>query len=135
MKKASKRIYHVRCIRNLHVDSKIISVFYIAIVSSVVTYVIPSWFNSSSVKQRKDMKKLKKKVCKMVNIECRSLIDDPKLVCDRKSRCMMKKIMSNCSHPLFQHFKLLPHGSRPYFRTTRYKSTFVPKLLISNSSQ
>ena len=99
MKNASKRMYHVRYQKNVRVDSKISSMFYNATVLSAVTYVIPSWLNASSMKQRKDLKKnFKKKVCKMVNIECCSRIDDPKRVCDRKSRYAMKKSMFNSSH-------------------------------------
>ena len=85
MKKASKRMYHVRWLRNLHVDSNIISMFYNATVSSILTYVIPSMFNASSVKQKEELNKLRKKVCKMVNLECCNVIEDPKLVCDTKS--------------------------------------------------
>ena len=63
---------------------------------------------TSSVKRKKDLKKLRKKVCKMVKLECLSLIDDPKLVCDKKSISMMTKMMSNCSHPLCSTFSFCP---------------------------
>ena len=108
MKKASKWMYHIRCLRNLHVDSKISSLFYNAIVSSVVTCVIPSWFNASNARQKKDLKKLGNEVLKMVNLECRRFIDDPKLVSDRKSMSTITKMMPDCSHPLFLYLSVCP---------------------------
>jgi ribosomal protein L22 len=129
IKKATKRLYHVRCLKNLHVNSKIICMFYNATISSVLTYVIPTWFNACNSKQKKDLKKLRKKVCRMVSPDMRGLIEDLESVHNKKSISMLKKIMSDSNHPLSKFISLLPHGFRlnmPFCRTVRYKSTFVP---------
>ena len=129
IKKATKRMYHVRCLKNLHVNSKIICMFYNSIVSSVLTYVISTWFDACDSKQKKILQKLRKKVCRMVSPEMRHQIEDLETVKNKKSICMLEKIMSDQHHPLHDFINLLPHGSRldvPYCRTKRYKTTFIP---------
>ena len=131
-KKAEKRMYVVRSLKKVHVDCKLIAMFYNSIVSSVLNYVISSWYNACTAKEKRDVNKCKRKVCKMVSPECTSMIDDPESVCNSKIVAMTKKILKIDSHPLHQYFQLLPHGSRlnvRYCRTNRYKQTFVPSAI------
>ena len=122
-------MYHVRCLRNVHVDNKIICLFYNSVVSTVLTYAISSWFNGCSDKLVKDLCKFRKRVCKMVNPKFHHLIDDCSVIHEKKCLALQKKIMKDISHPLHCYFRILPHHdllNMIYCRTDRFKNTFVP---------
>ena len=59
--KASKRMYHVYCLKKLKIDSKIICLFYNSILSSVLTYATSSWYGKSS-------NYLKDDICKFMKV-------------------------------------------------------------------
>ena len=55
VKKASKRMYHVRCLRKLHVNSNIIAMFFNSVVSSVLVYAIPCFYTSCNEKSSRPL--------------------------------------------------------------------------------
>ena len=130
--KADKRMYFVRSLKKLHVDSKLISMFFNATVSSVITYAILCWFGSCTAQQKKDVSKCKRQVCKMISPDQVITISDPEVVYENKCNMMLRKILSDNSHPLHECIKILPHGRRldsVYCRTKRFQSTFVPSAI------
>jgi hypothetical protein len=132
IKKANKRMYHVRCLRNLHVDNKIICMFYNSVISSVLVYAISCWFSGCSDKLKKDVSKFRKKICKMVSVEYHDAVDVPSIIYEKKCTSLAVKILKDSSHPLHDYFNLLPHGERLnmlYCRTSRFHDTFVPSAI------
>ena len=81
LKKAEKRMYFVRSLRKCHVDRKIICMFYNSVVSSVLCYVISTWFSACSYQEKKDVNKCKRKVCKIVGTDSVNMIEDPLTGC------------------------------------------------------
>ena len=138
VKKANKRMYHVRCLRNLNVDRKIICLFYNSVISSVLTYAISTWFNACSEKLHGLMNKSRKRVCKIVGSQYHCFIDKPDFLYDKKCISLVGKIIKDCLHPLHVYFKFLPHGKRlrmQYSRTARFHDSFVPSSIkVYNSS-
>ena len=129
VKKANKRMYHVRCLKRASIDNKIICLFYNSVISSVLTYAITTFFNSCNDKQVKDFDKFRKRVCKMIGSDYHDIIDECTSVHNKKCIALQKKIMKDIAHPLHYYFTMLPHNNilnMIYCRTDRFKNTFVP---------
>ena len=68
----------------------------------------------------------------MVIPDYTSIIEDPQIDCEMKCMSMVKKILSDCTHPLYHHVNILPCGLRLnmiYCRTNRFHSTCVPSAI------
>ena len=107
-KKANKRMYHVRCLSKLRIDSKIISMFYNSVLSSVLTYAISCWFSSCTTKEKKSLDKFRKKVCKLVNKDYHDSIFNVYDVHVKQCLALLDRILKDPTHPLHSHFKFLP---------------------------
>ena len=128
MKKANQRFNHVRCLRKLNVNSKIISLFYNSVVSSVLLYAVACWYNNSTEKNKKDVSKLSRKVKKMISVEFHDLVEDPAKIHASKCISLAKRIIGDPTHPLHNLFTMLPSGQRLnmlYTRTDRSHNAFV----------
>ena len=80
IKKANKRFYHVRCLRKLNVNPKIIALFFNSVVSSVTMYAVACWFNNANEKNKADLTKISKKWKKLVSVDFHKFIDDPAII-------------------------------------------------------
>ena len=49
LKKCNKRMHHVRCLKKLNIDHKIIVLFHNFVISSLLTYAISSWYSACSI--------------------------------------------------------------------------------------
>ena len=129
IKKANKRMYHVRCLKKLHINSKLITMFYNSVVSSVLVYALPCWYSSCTEKDKKEICKFKKKLCRMIAPNYHTTVEDPTNSHQTKSIALANRIIQDPTHALHQYFKLLPHGKRLnmiYSKTKRFHDTFVP---------
>jgi hypothetical protein len=129
IKKAGRRLYHLRCLRKLCVQMSLMCMCYNSLVSSVLLYAASAWFERCCECLRKEVHKVRKKAGRIIGDKsCRDLIDPASA---HKDKCISiaKKILRDPTHPLHHHFHLLPHGLRyqvPRCRTERYRTTFVP---------
>lgn len=139
VKKANKRMYFVRSLKSVHIDSTIICMFYNSVVSSVLSYAITSWFKGCTDKQIKDVNKFKKRVVKMTSPESHHLIEDIHTRFENQCLSLLEKILSNTSHPLNMYYRSLPRCNKlsmVYCRTNRSQDTFVPSSIkLYNSSK
>ena len=120
-------MYFVRCLRKFHVDSKIISLFYNSVVSSVFLLMLYNNLVLLALLNNKKLCKHEKRVCKVVSSEYQDVIEDPKSVYGKKCLSMLQNIMSDSTHPLSKFCSLLPHGRRLnvlYCRTSRFQNSF-----------
>ncbi len=127
-KKCNQRLYFLRKLKNVNVDSTILTLFYKSIIQSVLTFCITSWFGNATAT---DTNKLDKIVKCAKRLGCIT-ISDLDLLYELAVRSKINKIISNERHPLNKFFCLLPSGSRMnvmYARTNRFKSSFVPKAI------
>jgi hypothetical protein len=129
VKKASKRLYHVRCLRNLYVDNSLICLMYNSLISSILTYAVCCWFGSASEGCKRKIVSIRKRVCKMVGPDFVPMLDDPADIFNKRCVKLATKIISDNNHPLNIFYQLLPSGSRyrsTKCRTERYRKTFIP---------
>ena len=83
LKKCNKRMYHVRCLKKLNIDHKIIVLFYNSVISSLLTYAISSWYSACSDKLKNDVNKPGKKVSKMLCPMYKESVIVPKFVYEK----------------------------------------------------
>ena len=122
--KCIKRLHHLRMLKNIGVDKHILHLFYRSIIESVMCYCIITWFGPSHKKDHSKLSKIVRSAKKM-GIETRNL----NAIYDEACLKLVKRIMKDDTHPLFDKFIFLRSGKRlcvPKHRTNRYAKTFVP---------
>ena len=124
-------MYHVRCLAKLHIDNRIIAMFYNCVVSSVLCYAISCWYKRLNKYEKKAVERPRKKVVKIISSSVHHIIEDIQVV--HKSRCLslLKTILNDNTHPLYNCFVFLPHGrlDMPSSNTSRYHDSFVPTVV------
>ena len=63
VKKANRRMFHVRCLRKLCVQNNIICLFYNSVVSSVLAYAISCFYSACNDQLKNDLCKFPKEMC------------------------------------------------------------------------
>jgi hypothetical protein len=124
-KKVNSRLYFVRKLKQINVDTKILELFYSSIVQSVLAFSIICWYGSCSVESKHKLTRIIN-ICSKLGVSNVASLDDIYRKCPIQ-RC--KVILNDESHPLFCHYNLLPSGRRLRSlksRTARYTKSFVP---------
>ena len=127
-KKAAKRMYFVRQLYKLNVDSKILNLFYSSVVQSILSFAITVWFGNSTGEA-------KGKIDKVIN-QCKKLgvtnSSDVLSLFKRALSQRCKVIRSDPDHPLHCKFQMLPSGKRLRScksRSARYNRSFIPSCI------
>ena len=123
-KKANSRLYFVRKLSKLNVDSQILEMFYSSIVQSIITFSIICWYGNCSMETKDKLTRIIRNCCKL-GINTSTL--EELYVKYVKLRC--KVIRKDNEHPLHNMYQLLPSGKRlrsTKCRTTRYARSFIP---------
>ena len=124
-KKAYSRLYFVRQLSRLHVDHKILELFYTSIIQSVIAFSIICWHGNSNIQGKSKLEKVINSCRKLGILNAASLEDIFKK--STIQRC--KVIINDQLHPLHNLYAMLPSGKRLRSikcRTTRYIRSFVP---------
>ncbi len=135
IKKARKRLYHLRQLRKFRVSPTILKTFYSGAIESVLTQCISVWYGNSS---NQDCKALQRVVRLAEHISGSAL---PSLQDIYLKRCKSRaaKILKDSNHPGNHLFCLLPSGKRfrsMMAKTERLRRSFIPqaiRLLNTNS--
>ena len=127
-KKGHQRLYFLRRLRYLHVDSTILYMFYKTCIQSVITFNFLSWFNNLSIKN-------KSKILKIVNIanKITGVQTYLELFYVDQVKNKVDNIVSDSSHILFNEYQYLPSGRRlrvPKSKSNRYRQSFVPSSVM-----
>ena len=128
-KKCQQRLYLLRKLSRLHVNTDILHSYYLCHIESVLTYAFMAWFGGLAETE-------KNKLARTVNIgaklcgggEYKQL---PKLYETRVLR-KAKKIVRDPSHVLHSYFTLLPSGRRFCVldgKKNRTRNTFIYKAI------
>ena len=129
LKKTNKRMYHVTCLHRIHVDSTLICLFFNSIVTSVLSYAMSSWYNSSCDYLKKELSRFVKRMHIMIPADHHHMIIPLSELFEKKSKYMCNKIMSDSCHPSHHYFNILCRSQKLsviYCRTNRFKHSFVP---------
>ena len=126
-KKVNKRLYFLRTLYHIKIDTKIMSLFYTSVIESVLCFCINVWSGNCTLKDRNMLSKLIRRVQRM-GVLTVSLNDLCNLHCIKTC----KKIIRDKTHPLNNHYEKMPSGRR--YRSLsckgkRYHSSFVPTSL------
>ena len=127
-KKANKRMYNVRRLKKLKIDSKILCLFYNSVISSVLVYAIPCWYEACDKKLKGSVAKFYDKVCKITDVSVHESIEQPSNVYITKCKSLITKIVNDNDHSMHKYVTVLPHGNLRVVKgtTERLRKTFLP---------
>ncbi len=128
VKKARKRLYHLRQLRKFRVSPEILKTYYSGVIESVLTQCISVWHGNAS---NQDCKALQRVVRLAEHISGSALpsLQDIYLKCC-KNRA--SKIIKDSNHPGNRLFFLLPSGKRfrsMMAKTERLRRSFFPQAI------
>ena len=99
IKKCSKRLFLLRQLNKLKVDSKILCLYYNPMISSVATYVIGSWYNSCGTTLLPQLAWIEKKAKKLIRKQDHQTLLTPDSVHKTSATASTKKIMASHNTP------------------------------------
>ena len=129
VKKANKRLYFLRKLKEFSVDTKILNLFYTSVIQSVAVFGLIIWYSSASVMDKKQVDKIRKVAQKIIGSPVTTLND----IYDTKIMCKVKSVINDTSHPLYSCYQWLPSGKRlrsVTCKTKRHAESFVPKSVM-----
>ena len=127
-KKANQRMFFLRKLKDVNVDTTIMDLFYRSVVQSVVAFCIVCWFGNLSEKDKKLVNRLAKSARRL---GCKDVVDFEEIY-QLTAGKKLDSILKDESHPLYKYFRFLPSKARLssiYCRTSRYKQSFVPSAI------
>ena len=75
VKKANKRLYFLRKLKEFSVDTKILNLFYTSVIQSVAVFGLIIWYNSASVMDKQQVDKIRKVAQKIIGSPVTTLND------------------------------------------------------------
>ena len=125
LKKAQQRLFFLRQLRKYRLSRVMMTQFYTAIIESILTHSIITWFPAATAK---DLAKLQRVIRSAERVIGRPL---PSLKSLHDSRALRRarKIMGDPSHPGHRLLTLLPSGRRMRLlmaKTARHRLSFFP---------
>ena len=124
-KKAQKRLYFLRKLKEFKVDTKLLELFYKSVVESVAISCIIVWFKALTVNDIKSLKRIKRQAERITGIKLESFDE---IYCNRVIK-KVKCILEDESHPLSHLYQVLPSGKRfksISCKTKRSAQSFLP---------
>ena len=124
-KKANKRLYFLRKLKEFKIEPTLISLFYQATIQSILTFCIIGWGGNTSEKNKNKINYLIKRSGKLFGKSPLSFNDLLESYCFRK----IKFITKDKTHPLFSFIKFSSRSGRVQYiltHTERYRSSFLP---------
>ncbi|KAK1789284.1 hypothetical protein P4O66_015217, partial [Electrophorus voltai] len=126
-KKARQRVYHLRCLRDFRLPSKVLRNFYTCTIESILTGNITVWFGNSTKQDRQALQRVVRSAERITHTELPDLQTIYYKLCQTKAR----RIVKDPTHPNNRLFSLLRWNctlctyiyTYPYIHCT---STIVP---------
>ncbi|KAI3354474.1 hypothetical protein L3Q82_018982 [Scortum barcoo] len=116
-KSARQRLFFLRRLWRLNMDSRILCSFYRCTIERILTGCITAWYSSCTALNRKALQRVVKAAQHITRTELPSMEDLYTQRCRKKAT----KIIKDPSHPSYKLFCLLPSGRR--FRSIRARTT------------
>ncbi|KAK1792984.1 hypothetical protein P4O66_001702 [Electrophorus voltai] len=107
-KKAQQRLYHLRCLRDFKLASKVLQNFYTCTIESIITGNITVWFGNSTKQDRQALQRVVRSVEHITHTERPNLQSIYYKQCQTKAR----RIVKEPTHPNNRLFSLLRSGKR-----------------------
>ncbi len=133
IKKVNSRMHFMRKLKKIKIDTKIMELFYTAVVQSVISFSITCWYGNCSSDSKNKLTRLIKNCAKLGVKNINSLMD----IYRKFSLQRCEVIINDVTHPLNGHYQKLPSGKRlrsSKYRTARLCKSFMPaSIRILNS--
>jgi hypothetical protein len=132
LKKANKRMYCIRSMKNLNVNSDIIAMFFNSTIPSILMYASTAFYGMITKYLKSELDRPRKTCDRLLSKKYSDTLYDNTDLHKEKTLKMANKVIMGSQHPLKSDFVLMPSGYRyrmPFVRTNRYKSTFVPSAI------
>ena len=123
--KLNQRLFFLRKLFYVNIDSKLLSLFYKSCVLSILNFCISAWGGNALKKDSNRINRCLKNACKMIKKDCDTFDDIYLELCDKK----LCAILDDKSHPLFVLIKRSPKSGRILHMTatkSRYFNFFLP---------
>ena len=130
VRKANKRMYCLRTMNKLNVQSDIMILFYNSAVASVLMYAGTTFYGMLNKQNCALLGKPLRLCKKLLEANYHHRLNSNEDIYLSQLEKLAIKIMNDSSHPLNRNFVMLPSGRRFRMmraRTNRFKNTFVPK--------
>uniref|UniRef100_A0AAQ6IJQ8 Reverse transcriptase domain-containing protein n=1 Tax=Anabas testudineus TaxID=64144 RepID=A0AAQ6IJQ8_ANATE len=125
-KKSHQRLYFLRQLRKFNLPQELLTMFYTAIIQSVLCTSITVWFGSATKQDRHRLQRVIRSADKIIGTELPSI----QHLYRSRLRKWAVSITADPTHPAHKLFKLLPSGRRHRAiatRTTRHRVSFFPQ--------
>ena len=119
---------HVKCLKKIQIDYKILCLFYNSVISRVLTYGIPCWFAGCHKKLKKSINRFPKKMSKLVDSKVGFLIKQPVVILETKCFKLLLKAVADDVYPLHGCVSILPPGRSKMLlcRSRKFHDSFLP---------
>ncbi|KAK1792853.1 hypothetical protein P4O66_012763 [Electrophorus voltai] len=122
-KKARQRLYHLRCLRDFRLPSKVLRNFYTCTIESITV-----WFGNSTKQDRQALQRVVRSAERITHTE----LPDLQTIYYKRRQTKFRRIVKDPTHPNNRLFSLLRSGRR--FRslktkTERLKRSFFPQAI------
>ena len=128
LRKLNSRMYCLRKLKSFNVRKEILSSFYNAVISSVLSYCIVCWGGNIPKQEKARLDKIIKKAGTVIGNTQRQV----DLIYHDRLKNKLNHILTDNTHPLFQDLddKRITRSGRlrpPVTRTKRYANSFIPQ--------
>ena len=133
-KKCQQRLYLLRRLSRLHVNSRILKAYYSCHIESVLTYGLATWYRLCGLREKKKLDKVVNVGSKLCGMKCESVA----CLYEKRVRKKARKIVKDNDHILNEYFKNLPSGRRYQVmkvKKKRAKNTFISQAILLLNKQ
>ena len=127
-RKAFKRMYHLRKLRQFKVNNKLQLMFYGSVIESVMVFGVAVWGGALTCQDKRTIKRVKVCAERIMGTK----VSGWETIYNSRLQMMTSRILKDNKHPLYGYLQYLPSGKRlrqDRIRTKRYGTSFVPKAI------
>ncbi|KAK1786692.1 hypothetical protein P4O66_017091 [Electrophorus voltai] len=127
-KKARQRLYHLRCLRDFRLPSKVLRNFYTCTIKSILTGNITVWFGNSTKQDRQALQRVVRSAERITHTE----LPDLQTIYHKRCQTKARRIVKDPTHPNNRLFSLLRSGKRFHSlktKTERLKRSSFPQAI------
>ncbi|KAK1786658.1 hypothetical protein P4O66_002978 [Electrophorus voltai] len=104
-KKARQRLYHLRCLRDFRLPSKVLWNFYTCTIESILTGNITVWFGNNTKQDRQALQRVVRSAERITHTE----LPDLQTIYYKRCQTKTRRIVKDPTHPNNRLFSLLSH--------------------------
>ena len=124
-KKGNQRLYFLRIMKTLHVDKTILTLFYQALIQSILSYNLVCYYGNATQQNQNRLDRVRRVAQRIIGDDLSSITN----LFEQRLLSKLDKIMKDQSHPLNQQYSFNRSGIRlrvPRTNRKRFRLSFVP---------